>query len=119
LLTMFDKQGKEILKTQLSAGERQLLSTAIVWALGESTGQQFPMIIDTPLARLDTIHRDLFIKNYLPKASKQTIILSTDAEIVGDLLTMINPFVAKKYLLKFDDKKDATTIVDGYFKEAK
>ena len=118
-LTMFDKQGKEILKKQLSAGERQLLSTAIVWALGESTGQQFPMIIDTPLARLDTIHRDLFIKNYLPKASKQTIILSTDAEIVGDLLTMINPFVAKKYLLKFDDKKDTTTIVDGYFKEAK
>jgi len=117
-LTMFDKQGNEILKKQLSAGERQLLSTAIVWALGESTGQQFPMIIDTPLARLDTIHRDLFIKNYVPQVSKQTIILSTDAEIVGDLLTDIDLFVARKYLLKFDEKKDATTVIDGYFKEA-
>jgi DNA sulfur modification protein DndD len=55
------------------------------------------------------------LHNYLPKAGHQVIILSTDAEIVGELENIIDRYVAKKYLLEYDETTKATKITEGYF----
>lgn len=115
-MSLYDDNGNIVNRKRLSAGEQQLLATAIAWGITECTGQEFPIIIDTPLARLDSKHRELFVKNYIPNAGKQVIILSTDAEIVGELEREIDENVAKKYILIYDEDKKATEIQEGYFR---
>lgn len=114
-MELYDDAGNTFNRKQLSAGEQQLLSTAIVWGIVEYTGQEFPMIIDTPLARLDSMHREQFVDNYIPNAGKQVIIFSTDAEIANGLEERIDKFVAKKYLLHYDEATKSTVVKEGYF----
>ena len=52
-----DKRGKTINKKKLSAGEKQIYAIAMLEALGRTSGRNLPIIIDTPLGRLDLKHR--------------------------------------------------------------
>ena len=74
-------EGDEVEKKSLSAGEKQLMVISLLWALAINSKKKLPVIIDTPLSRLDSAHRSALVKKYFPKASDQTIILSTDSEI--------------------------------------
>lgn len=109
-----DRVGQEIRPEQLSAGERQLTALALLWALARASGRPLPVLIDTPLGRLDSTHRQHVVSRYLPMASQQVIVLSTDTEIETSLLEHIQPFVGASYRLDFDSENDATTISSGY-----
>ncbi len=111
-----DKNGSEIPKSSLSAGEKQLMVISMLWALAKCSGRNLPVIIDTPLARLDSVHRIALINKYFPKASKQTIILSTDVEIDEEYYSMIKKFVGNEFTLMYDEELKQSTIEDGYFK---
>ncbi|AGA91424.1 DNA sulfur modification protein DndD [Thioflavicoccus mobilis 8321] len=100
---------------RLSAGERQLLATAMLWGLARASGRPIPTIIDTPLGRLDSSHRRNLVERYFPNAAHQVILLSTDEEIVGVYRDTIAPFVAKSYKLVHCPVKGATEIKKGYF----
>ncbi|MCK5869492.1 MAG: hypothetical protein KAG45_02400 [Methyloprofundus sp.] len=78
---MLNDFGNEIPKESLSAGERQIYAIAMLDALAKTSSRKLPMIIDTPLGRLDSKHRKKLVENYFPSASHQVIILSTDTEI--------------------------------------
>ena len=41
----------------MSAGEEQIFSQALISAVVQVSNFEFPMIVDTPLARLDDAHR--------------------------------------------------------------
>ena len=88
-LQYLNADGEEIAKKRLSAGEKQLMVISLLWALAICSKKKLPVIIDTPLSRLDSSHRQALIKTYFPKASDQTIILSTDSEIDENYYTMI------------------------------
>lgn len=102
---------------RLSAGERQLLATAMLWGLAKASGRPLPTIIDTPLGRLDSSHRAHLVQRYFPVASHQVILLSTDEEIDGRYLEMMASFVGRSYRLHFDQESQSTRIVDGYLFE--
>lgn len=72
------EEGKEVPQDSLSAGEQQLMVISILWALAICSKKKLPVIIDTPLSRLDSLHRTALINTYFPNAGEQTIILSTD-----------------------------------------
>ena len=110
-----DSAGIEFNRSSFSAGERQLLVISMLWALGICSKKRLPVIIDTPLARLDSAHRETLITNYFPKASDQTILLSTDSEVYGKYYTMIQPYVDKEYTLVYSDQTKQTVIQNGYF----
>ena len=114
-LTLAGRSGMTLRTEELSAGERQLLGIALLWGLARASGRPLPTAIDTPLARLDAGHRTNFVDRYLPFASHQTILFSTDEEIVGDYLRRLRPRIGRTYYLNHDDEAGHTKIVPGYF----
>lgn len=100
---------------QMSAGERQLLATSILWGLARASGRPVPTIIDTPLGRLDSKHRSRLMTKYFPYVSHQVLLLSTDEEIRGDSYAALKPFVSHAYSLVYDPSKGSTSVVKGYF----
>lgn len=116
-VTLYNAQDDVVFRPLLSAGEKQVLAIAILWGLGRASGRQLPVIIDTPLARLDTSHRDRLLSRYFPNAGHQVILLSTDSEINHRGLEILKPFIAKSHYLSFDSEYGRTTIESGYFPE--
>ncbi len=99
----------------LSAGERQLLAVAILWALAKSSGKTLPTVIDTPLGRLDGPHRQKLIKNYFPKASSQVLIFSTDEEVTKDHYESLKPHIAAEYKINYLEETESSSFEEGYF----
>ena len=107
--------GKPLPFDRLSAGERQLLATALLWGLAKASGRPLPTIIDTPLGRLDSSHRRHLLDRYFPVASHQVILLSTDEEVDEASLARLKPYVGRSYSLTFDEDHRSTSIKPGYF----
>ncbi len=107
--------GRALDAGRLSAGERQLLAVSMLWGLARASGRPLPVVIDTPLGRLDSSHRRNLIEGYFPHASHQVLLLSTDEEINGEYFQSIKPHLAHTYRLAYDDQTSATHIAKNYF----
>jgi DNA sulfur modification protein DndD len=105
--------------SKLSAGERQLLAVSVLWALAQASGMKLPTVIDTPLGRLDSVHRKSFTQNYFPNAGEQVILLSTDEEIIGSYYQSLKKYISHQYLINYDEDQQSSSILPGYFKNAK
>ena len=116
-LRYLNKDGNEVPRKSLSAGEKQLMVIALLWSLAICSKRRLPVIIDTPLSRLDSVHRQALVKVYFPNASDQTIILSTDSEIDQIYYEMMKNNIDDEFTLVYDDKSKSTTINKGYFAE--
>lgn len=114
-LRYLDADGGLVAKDSLSAGEKQLMVIAILWALAICSRKKLPVIIDTPLARMDSLHRTALVTTYFPQASGQTIILSTDSEINRSYYGLMREYVGDEFTLVFDEQTQSTTISKGYF----
>lgn len=102
-------------KESLSAGEKQLMVISLLWALAVCSKKKLPVIIDTPLSRMDSVHRVALIKTYFPNASDQTIILSTDSEIDKHYYEIMKDTVGDEFTLVYDDELKCSKIKKGYF----
>ena len=114
-VTLRDRRGQILPFDRLSAGERQLLATAMLWGLARASGRPIPTVIDTPLGRLDSAHRSHLVERYFPQASHQVLLLSTDEEIVNGYHKKLKPSVARHYRLDHDEKQGRTSMNPGYF----
>ncbi|MGG1639109.1 DNA sulfur modification protein DndD [Paenibacillus sp. NRS-1760] len=114
-LKIYDEFDNQVDLTSRSEGEKQLIALSMIWALTKVSGTNFPFVIDTPLARLDSIHRSNLVNRYFTNLSDQVIILTTDTEITKDFVEEIEPYVQKSYLLQYDDVETATKVSEGYF----
>jgi len=114
-LTLFDQQLDPIPSNRLSAGERQILAISILWGLAKASGRPLPAIIDTPLGRLDSKHRQQLISNYFPNASHQVILLSTDQEIDRSYRDGLSKYIGREYHIEYDESLQTSTITEGYF----
>ncbi|MGW7314632.1 DNA sulfur modification protein DndD [Streptomyces sp. NPDC054865] len=114
-LTLADSDGEPIDPGRLSAGERQLLAISLLWGLAKVAGNRLPSVIDTPLGRLDSRHREHLVDRYFPNAGRQVLLLSTDEEIDERLLGRLKPSLAHTYTLVHDDTTFTTTVEAGYW----
>ena len=114
-ITVFNAQGKEIPKGGFSAGEKQMFAIATLWALRQLSGRPFPVVIDTPLGRLDREHRDSLVENYFPFISHQVILFSTDTEVDQSYFKALNSHISHAYHLIYNPERGATDIQQGYF----
>jgi DNA sulfur modification protein DndD len=112
---LYGRDAAALSPERLSAGERQLLAIALLWGLAKASGRPLPTAIDTPLGRLDTGHRTHLVERYLPFASHQVLLFSTDEEISGEYLERLRPWIGRTYHLTYDDTAGNTRVVPGYF----
>jgi DNA sulfur modification protein DndD len=108
---------QELPMDRLSAGERQLLAISVLSALIKERKGRFPVVVDTPLARLDQHHRSALIKRFFATVSHQVVVLSTDQEVDGLAYETLKPFTNAEYSLDFDDIDGRTTIHGLLIKE--
>lgn len=114
-ISLVNDKGVVIPKSELSAGERQIYAIAMLWALARTSGRPLPFIIDTPLGRLDTEHRRKIIRRFLPNASHQVIVFSTDTEIDQLYFNELHSHISKAYHLEYDIDGGSTKVKEGYF----
>ena len=107
-----DRHGGSIAMGSLSAGMKQLAATALLWALKEVSGKEVPLIVDTPLARIDRQHQDNLLRRYYPQVAEQVIVLPTDSELDREKYALIEPHLYREYRL------DNPTGVDTRLEEA-
>lgn len=112
---LFDRYEHMLPKEELSAGEKQMFAVALLWGLSITSGRPLPVIIDTPLGRLDSAHRKTLIHNYFPNAAAQVIILSTDTEIDEQWYAELKPYVSKSFMLAHDTTDNCTSVKEQYF----
>lgn len=109
-----DKSGKLIPSARLSAGERQLLAIAFIWGLSSSANIPLPTVIDTPLGRLDSIHKNILLTRYFPSAAGQVLLLSTDEEVDAAAYYKIKKHISREYSVIYDAKESSSKILEGY-----
>jgi len=118
---LIDDKQHAISRKALSAGEKQIYAISILEALGKTSGKKLPIIIDTPLGRLDSKHRDKLIEHYFPEASHQVIILSTDTEIDESYFNNAHfkDEISHAFEIQFDGATKSSSLKEGYFWEQK
>lgn len=115
------KSGKAITFDR-SAGENQIFATALIAGLAKVSGINAPLVVDTPLGRLDSRHRHNILQFWTSDNARQVILLSQDKEIDVEFHRRIDGHVSKTYLLEHTDVGDGvgrtSAREDTYFVEA-
>ncbi|EPJ0400377.1 DNA sulfur modification protein DndD [Providencia rettgeri] len=115
---LIDETGAVINRKLLSAGEKQIYAIAILEALAKTSGRDLPVIIDTPLGRLDSQHRDKLINHYFPFASHQVVLLSTDTEVDERyFVDQLRDDISHAYEIVFNAHTKSSKLKSGYFWE--
>lgn len=114
-ITLYDSAGKAIAKPRLSEGEKQIFAISVLWGLARASARPLPAVIDTPMARLDSAHRQNLVERYFPNASHQVVIFSTDTEVDRQYYQALQPHIARAYHLNYDERGKRTVGEEGYF----
>ncbi|WP_198134591.1 DNA sulfur modification protein DndD [Shewanella denitrificans] len=114
-VSLYDSKQRHIDRKAISAGEKQIYAIAMLDALGKVAGKKLPVVIDTPLGRLDSKHRNKLISHYFPEASEQVIILSTDTEVDAGFFDALEGSIHQSYQITFNAETQSSSIEKGYF----
>ena len=85
------------------------------------SGQDAPIVIDTPVGSMDSEFRRRILKYLAKSAPGQLFFLSHDEEIYGEYVKELEPYVSKKFLVTFrplgEGMGESTIQPDKYFEE--
>jgi DNA sulfur modification protein DndD len=87
----------------------------VLWGLARAAARPQPAVIDTPMARLDAVHRRHLVERYFPHASHQVVLFSTDTEVDREYYQALQPALVRAYHLNYDEARRATVAEEGYF----
>lgn len=104
-----DKYGESIIVESQSSGQKQILAISIFWALSELSNSKIPLIIDTPLSRIDETNRSKIIKQYYGNGG-QVIILPHSGEMGQREYEFAKPNLAGLYKIDNSDDRSHATI---------
>lgn len=105
----------EVDKSSFSNGEKQIFIMALYYSLVQLGNHEIPFVIDTPFARIDTEHRYNIAKHFFSELNGQVFILSTNEEITGDHVQLLQDKILAKYLLENIDNRKTVIVKDAYF----
>ncbi len=107
--------------TTLSGAQKRAFGLAFTLAIAEVSGQEAPIVIDTPVGSMDSEFRRRILKHLAKSAPGQLFFLSHDEEIYGDYVRELEPYVSKRFLIDFrplgEGVGESTIQPDEYFAE--
>lgn len=116
-VSLYDGSGRDLTSTDSSAGENQIFATSLIAAVSSLLGAPLPLVVDTPLGRLDTGHRERILDFFMTNPN-QTIILSQPEEVGGRYYEQIYGSVGAEYHLSYRANQGGlghTVLELGYF----
>lgn len=111
-LNIFDTYGNPMDILSCSSGQKQIIATALIWGISEYLNEDIPMVIDTPLGRLDETNQSLVLKEFYPNVSKQVIILPTPSELKHDGFRSLVDHIAQIFLLSNGGSATSVDTID-------
>ena len=102
VMTYYDQNDEEVPRHSISAGMRQLIAMSMLWALKEEASRSIPVIIDTPLGRIDSTNRILLMRDYFPEAGAPLILLPTDTEFTDVANDLLGENIHRRYVIEND-----------------
>jgi DNA sulfur modification protein DndD len=109
---------RDLRSMDASAGEEQIFALSLIAAIAKVSGTRVPIVMDTPLARLDTDHRDNVLRYFAANTGEQVIFLSQPDEVHGSYLKVIKDRVCKAYHIEFEELDNGVGkahVRSGYF----
>ena len=92
--------GRDWDPTNLSQGHQTVFAYSILGALMQLSGHSLPAIIDTPMMKLDSIHKTNVVAYLYPTLSHQVILFSSEEEVDDVYYPKLHPHVARTYVIK-------------------
>ena len=107
------KEGGYVVPNDLSKGGQLVLALSFMTALNSLSGFGLPIVIDTPLGRLDEPIKEN-IGKYLPEytKNKQVTLLVTGSEYSDAFRKGIRNHVGKEYELNYIQEEDGITTIE-------
>lgn len=106
----------------LSGAQKRAFGLAFTLAVADVSGQQAPIVIDTPVGNMDSRYRHRVLEYVAEAAPGQVFFLSHDEEISSEYRAGLKPYIMKTMLLNFEPIEEGsgiTTVVDdAYFEDA-
>ncbi|WP_104748434.1 AAA family ATPase [Helicobacter cetorum] len=116
-LSFINSSGEEISISSQSAGQKQIATISIFWALAMISKKQLPLVIDTPLGRIDSINRQSIVENYFLKASHQIIVLPQDTEFGLNEYERSQSAIAQTFEIQNHGDRDRASFMKKDIKE--
>jgi len=107
-INIYDKDNRAMDILSSSSGQKQIIATALIWGISEYIPEEIPMIIDTPLGRLDEKNQTRILNDFYPNASSQVIILPTPSELRHEGFKELKEHIEQVYELS--NAGSATTV---------
>jgi DNA sulfur modification protein DndD len=102
--------GEQVPVGSMSGAQKRAFGLAFTLAVAEASGEECPIVIDTPVGNMDTAYRMRILK-YLARSSPgQLIFLSHDEEISREYARELDTYVAEKYLIEFQSVADGVGV---------
>ena len=99
-IDLIDQGGEIINKDRLSKGEQQLYATALLKALVDESGIDFPVFIDSPLQKFDKEHSQNVIEEFYPTISEQVVLYPLlEKELSKQEYEQLKPTLASVFLI--------------------
>ena len=99
-MTFFDERQQEVARRSISSGMRQLVAMSMLWALKDEANRPLPVIIDTPLGRIDRETRALLMTEYFPRAGNPLVLLPTNSEFSPEDDLNLAGRIARRYQIQ-------------------
>jgi len=108
-LTILDSANREV--SLRSAGAEQIVALSLIDALSKTTSRRAPIVIDTPFARLDLMHRENVLR-YLPKMAPQVVLFVHEGEYAPTESTPITAHIGRRYRIdRLSDSRSELTLL--------
>ena len=107
-INLIDQKGNYIDKDNLSKGEQQLYATALLKALVDESGIEFPVFIDSPLQKFDKDHSRNIIQEFYPNISNQVVLFPLlEKELTEKEYELMKPNLSQVYMIEHTEKDSA------------
>ncbi len=105
-----DSQGRRPPMQMISAGEKQVTALSFILGLNEFSQHEAPILMDTPMGRLDREHRKN-IATVLRDLGRQVILLVTDTDTEFGVREILAPAIGVEFEIVHDQATLTSTIV--------